>query len=275
MEGPQPTISKLRFLSMGIVAINKPLKTKIIEVSLAEELFMLDGELTDNVEKWKTKSYEADNKTVYEEEIEATVTVKATWLPMGSNRVTAPDVRRGEVVSIYQMGDTDKYYWTSLKYDMRLRKLETVIFAISGTRVEPDEGTSDNTYFVEWSTHAKHIRLHTSKADGEPFAYDIEINTKDGSMTFQDDAGNYIFMDSANNRLELKNGDGSWFDMDRKNVTVTVPDTYKVIAKKIIHQAPNVETQAANSKITGKLQVGSNVTVKQLTSAENIVAPNV
>lgn len=216
--------SKLQIYGLGIVAANKPIANKFIEVTPIEDLNFLDGEISDNVQEVSAKGKDASGGT-YETAIATTASVQAEWLPIGiSNRVTPPDVRRGEHVVLYRFGDTDKYYWTTLRYDMILRKLETVIFAFSNTREESVDGGADTTYFMEISTHKKIIHLHTSKSDGEPFTYDIQLNTKDGVFTFQDDIGNYIQLDSTNVRIQLKNADGSHIDMDRKVINIFAPE---------------------------------------------------
>jgi hypothetical protein len=135
----QPTefiTSKLRFYSIGIVAENKLLSSHEIEVTPVEELPMTNGELSANSVDYKGKAVDAGGKA-YSASTESQVTLKASWLRFGSsNRLTSPDVRRGEVVMIYQFGDADKYYWVVLKDDSKLRKLETVIWAISATKDE-------------------------------------------------------------------------------------------------------------------------------------------
>lgn len=223
-------LSKLHFHSLGIVAVNKPLDSHDIEVTPIEDLPMVDGELSDNLQEFSAKGKAPDGSS-YETSADTSVTIKATWYPIHtSNRVTSPDVRRGEPVVIYRFGDTDKYYWVTQQYDLSLRKLETVIFVLSNTQDEDKAATFENSYFFEWSTHSKRMRIHTSKSDGEPFAYDIELNAKDGFLQIQDDIGNIISLDSAKVRMELINSDGSHIDMDRKVISVYAPDTINLTA---------------------------------------------
>jgi hypothetical protein len=227
---PPTTGSKLHIYGLGIVAANKELHSKFIEVAPIEALPMLDGEITDNIQTIVTKGKDAFGG-VYEDSVLTTASIQAEWLPIGiSNRATAPDVRRGEHVVLYKFGDTDKYYWTTLIYDMKLRKLETAIWVFSNTRNEDSDGTPDTTYFLEISTHKKLIHLHTSKSDGEPFVYDIQLNTKDGVFTFQDDIGNYIQLDSKNVRIEAKNADGTWIDMNRRVINMYAPEDINIRA---------------------------------------------
>lgn len=245
--------SKLQIYGLGIVAANKPVTAKIIEVTPIEDLNFLDGEITDNVMEVSSKGKDAAGGS-YETSIATTASIRAEWIPIGiSNRVTPPDVRRGEHVVLYRFGDTDKYYWTTLRYDMYLRKLETVIYAFSNTQEEAVDGMADTTYFLEISTHKKIIHLHTSKSDGEPFVYDFQLNTKEGVFTIQDDIGNYFQFDSANVRIQAKNADGSWIDMDRKTINMYAPEDINMRADNNINiSAGNSINSDAGSSINDK-----------------------
>lgn len=277
--------SKLQLHGLGVVVTNKLLNSKFIECTLIEEQPFLNGELTDNIEQIESTGISSDG-TVYKTSLDATISVKAIWLPFGSNRATPPDVRRGETVVIYRFGDVDKYYWTSLQYDMKLRKLETVIYAFSNTQKEDMDGKSDTTYYMEVSTHKKIVHLHTSKSDGEPFVYDFQLNTKDGSFIFQDDVGNFISLDSKNTRIELKNADGSWIDMDRKNINIYAPDSINMKAdnqinleagNSINHKTTDITTNATNTTntvpttlTTGNVQINQNLVVDLTTTTSGI-----
>lgn len=217
--------SILKLISYGVVAANKPLSSMNIEVSPIEQLPMLDGEITDNLTSETNKGIDADGAS-YEVNTKSSATVTARWLPFGSNRKTAPDVRRGEKVCIWQYGDADKYYWSELEYNGKLRKKETVIFMISNTSVEEEEPTLDNTYFFLWSTHDKLLQLHTSTNDGEPYGYDFTINTKAGNFQFTDTIENTIFLDSASKRIVLKNAADTSFDLNAESLYINVVKDY-------------------------------------------------
>ena len=125
----EPRVSKLRFYSIGVVASNKALSSNVIEVTPIEELPMLDGEIDSNTTNETAKGVDASGKN-YQSSVTMGNSIQAEWLRLGSaNRMTSPDVRRGESVIIYQFGDADKYYWNTLKNDSQLRKLETVVYA--------------------------------------------------------------------------------------------------------------------------------------------------
>ena len=279
MEGVE--ISRLRIHCIGIVAMNKELSSDLIEFADIESFPMLNGELSDNMVAYEAKG--ADNTgAAYETSLNTTATMQAKWIPIGtSNRKTPPDVRRGEKVVIYRYADVDKFYWTTLFYDMKLRKLETIIFAISNTRDEAAEGTADNTYFLEFSTHNKVVHLHTTKSDGEPFAYDIQLNTKDGVLTITDDIGNFISLDSADVRIEAKNADGSWIDMDRKDIKITAPDNIFMKAGKNIEMQAGISIKSKSGTSiedeTGTIKTKANTTTNTVpltTFSQNVTIGN-
>jgi len=223
-------MSQLTPVSIGIVAANKPLDSMEIEVTLTEQFPMMDGEITDNAETKINSSQDADGKA-YQTSTTTSLSVKAKWLPIGdSQRLTAPDVRRGEKVDVYQFADTDKYYWTTRGIGSKLRKLETVIWGFSGTKDESANVDDDNFYYIEVSTHKKHIHIHTTVANGEPFGYDIQLNTDQGFLQIQDDIGNFINMNSQTHEFTLQNMDGSFANIKAENVHVHAVQDMKFTA---------------------------------------------
>lgn len=247
-EGLALTISKLVPYSLGVVAQNKVLSSKEIEVTPIEEVPFVDGELTATPNTATATATNADGGT-YTSTTATAVTIKARWLPISvTNRMTAPDVRRGEYVMIYRYAEADTFYWTTLKDDMSLRKLETVVWGWSGTPDENVVNGPSNMYFFEVSTHRKVVHFHTSKANGEPYTYDLQLDTATGKFTFTDDIGNYIFLDSAEHRIVLHNTDGSTYDMHRENLTMTIPKTTKLICTDFLVEASNkMDVRATNN----------------------------
>lgn len=246
-------ISQLRFYSVGVVAVNKKMSSHFVEVCPLEDNSFLDGEITDHKEDYEAKSKDFSGQD-WETKIDTTASVRAKWLPMeNANRITSPDVRRGEIVALYRFGDVDEFYWTTLLQDKKLRRLETVIFSFSNNSEENIEDSPTTTYFLEVSTHKKLIHLHTSKNDKEPFTYDLQINTKDGIVILTDDVDNYWFVDSKNTRIKLRNKDNSYIDMDKKKITIHAPDRIDMITKDFSLKASKsatVETPTYTRKST-------------------------
>ena len=218
-------ISKLRFYSIGVVAANKALSSTVIEVTPIEELPMLDGEIDSTTTTVSASGVDSLGRH-YQSSVTMGNSIQAEWLRLGdANRMTPPDVRRGESVVIYQFADADKYYWNTLKNDSALRRLETVVYAFSGSS---DNATVDltplNSYYFEISTHTKQVTFHTSQANGEPYGYDIQINTNLGYLLFQDTIGNKFTLDSRSHTLRMENTEGSFVDMTKQTLSMSTGD---------------------------------------------------
>lgn len=214
-------ISKLFLYSYGVVAANKPRTSMNIEVTPMEDVMLTNGELTDNLSSMNVKGKNADG-SAFETTIHSAASITARWLPFSSNRKTAPDVRRGEKVAIWRFADADKYYWSSLEYESKLRKLETVIYTFSDTRDEAAEATPETTYFIEISTHDKRIQLHTATSDGEPYGYDFLLDTRAGTFQIRDTIENIIFLDSGAKRIVMKNAAESFIDLHAEDLFINV-----------------------------------------------------
>ena len=243
----EPTISKFHFYNYGFVAQNKKLKEKVIEVYPTEDAPFTDGEVYVQRIEEEAKGKDA-TKAEYATKVTSGTTIPATWLRLGNdNRLTAPDVRRGEAVVLYQFGDSMTLFWTTVRDDHRLRKLETAVYGWSATRDESAGVSPETLYYLEVSTHRKVVTFHTSKADGEPFSYDVQINAKEGKVLIQDDAGNSIELDSAESRIQLINNHGSHWDMHKTNLTYTIPETVLGKCRDFTVQAENNITLNAGS----------------------------
>lgn len=229
--------SQFTHYSIGIVAIDKPLNSEWIEVSPIEVLPMLDGEVTDHVVSVSASGQDASGRQ-YERSAKTTNTIKAKWIAFGqTNRMTPPDVRRGEKVRIYRLSDSDVFYWSEFEHASNTRRLETVVQAYSGTRQENEVMKPENSYTQGVSTHEKWVNLiTTSKADGERWLYKVFVDAKNGQVWIKDDIGNEILLDSGEHRVKLKNASGSFIDVVKKQIDLFAED------------AINLKTKAINAK---------------------------
>jgi hypothetical protein len=241
-----PQKSQLRFFSMGVVAANKALSSKTIEVTPIEHLPFVNGQLTDTGTAVQAQGTDV-NGAQYSTQVASSVTVQATWLPEGdSNRQTAPDVRRNEYVKLYQFGDADVYYWTTSGLPAQ-RKLETVVHAYSGSSDESADLDASNSYYKEVSTHTGAITWHTSKANGEFTTYDIQLNAKEGYFRFQDGVGNVMVIDSTQNLFSYTNSDGSLLQILGKAMQFTAPDSIGMQTKALNIKAQTVQATIGQS----------------------------
>lgn len=195
--------SGLKEYSLGIVLVDKERKSDNIYVVPIEDLHLDNGLIVGQIRKFDVKA--PDHKgIVRSSKIEGGSKIVAKWIPYNhSNRMTAPDVVKNETVMIYRFADTDEYYWDTLFREPMLRRLETVCYAYGDIAegFEPFDKTS--SYWAEWDTVNKHVWLHTSTSDGEPFTYDVEINTGKGYINIRDSVGNYIDFDSVENTITV------------------------------------------------------------------------
>lgn len=224
------SVSLLKLFSTGVAAENKALRSRELKVTPTEALPFLDGEIREAPTEMGFKGLDETDQ-VYEGTVFTDNVITATWLPRGSNRVTPPDIRRGERIDIWRVDGVDKYYWSCQGLDDHLRKLETVVFAISGN---PNEGSEvldvENCYFLEWSTHTKQVTFQTSKKNGEPYAYTLQFNTDEGRFMLQDDDGQEIILDSEQKQIKLINTMGTMIEINKKNINVNAVETLDVLA---------------------------------------------
>lgn len=253
--------SQFREISIGTVAENKLRTSNEIEIWLEEHHPLVDGEV---VGGYTQDTVDCTN--VYGDHLSFAVklsnTVTAAWRGDGTNRYTAPDVRRGEQVRVFQFGDTDKYVWEVVNGPGKTtRKRETVVTIFSNTADEDDnEATPDNSWYQEVNTHEKHITTQTNKNDGEPFAYTQQINAKEGNVVVvADDIGNFIQLNSQEQHIELETAAGARVELIKDDVIVTCRN-YTVNASNEI---------TLNAK-TGAIKIGETQWTGNITQQGNL-----
>lgn len=266
MSEPQETM--LEFYSLGIVTEDKERNSDLLKVCPIEVLPMIDGELG-GAEKTMTHQYPDSQNVQKSSNTSRGVELVAKWLPLGqSNRITPPDCIKNETVAIYKYADADEYFWNTIFNEPKIRQLETVLNLYGGEPKALTENTKSNSYWIEVSTHDKYIKIHTSRNNGEPYAYDIELNTGVGFLEIKDDVGNSLKLDSkegifsiiTNKKVEIKtkdfviNGDSLFHDNVHVNKNVDVDQ--KVQANQGIKASHGTGS-------TSGLEVDGDVTIKK------------
>lgn len=254
--------SLFRLVSLGYVAENKLRTSSEIEVTMTEIHPFVNGELRANVET-KTASGVDARGNAFNVTVHMANTIKATWKGDGTNRITPPDVRRGDPVEIWQYGEVNKYYWVVRDDPSKknVRKLETVITTFSNTRDENDnEPNAKNSWYSEVNTHDKvWTLLQTNRNDGEPFAYSVQVDAKTGTLVLADDDGNFVQINSKEQHIELINSYGSEFHLKKGKVLVICED---------------FEVQASNSiKTTTKTATHETVSTNYKSSSWSVQVP--
>lgn len=210
--------SKFRFVSLGIVAADKPINTWEIEVYPTELYPNVVGDGGDLSATVKISSNLKDPDDVeLTSEVTKANTITATWLPTQNNRATAPDVCKGETVRLYQYGGNDQYYWELVDLQPNYRKKETVVYYYSNQDkidTESDDLLSKG-YYLKVDTNNKQIQLHTSTNNNEEVGYDIIIDTANSKISIKDTKENSIELDSAKGDLNINT---------KNNVNVTTKE---------------------------------------------------
>ena len=221
--------SGFNFYCYGEVSVDKPEDTNIIEVFPKDIMYNLNGEIDNKQESVVINRTSADGK-VKTDKISAKNVIAARWLALGgSNRVSAPDVRKGETVLVFRYGTNDDYYWEPITTETTKRGKETVTYLFKNTDSQ-DQVNENNSYFLTYSTRHKFVHLHTSKNDGEPVSYDLKLDTKKGIVNLQDSRGNIIELKSTEDYLRIKTNKKIDIDTQEfnivasKNMTIKTPD---------------------------------------------------
>ena len=229
-------VTKLKKISIGLVAEDKKLNEDIIKIYPIEILPLFDGELEPVNHNIKSSGLDL-NGDLYSVNIDVSNYIEAEWLGELSNRISPPDVVRGEQVMIWGYADSTEYYWTTLGRDDDLRKLETVIYAFSD--IPDNDGDEpkglENQYLVEVSTHGKHITVKTCKRNDEEYSYTVQLNTKDSCYMVKDDVGNVIYLDSKNTEIRSENEDKSYISLNKKNINLFAYENINLMAEDSIH----------------------------------------
>ena len=264
MDNSNASESQFRLHSLGIVAVNKLPNSDEVEILLTEVNPFVSGEITDNTTMYNANGVKADGSS-YNVSIKSTPTVKATWHPTGDyNRTTSPNVRRGQKVQVYKFSDDDRYYWdVTGKRDGTTGRLETVRHEYSNNATEGKKDDADSTYYHEVSTEKGTITTHTSKSNGEPCAFTIQINAKEGKTIITTDNGLYLSLDGVGNRIVLCNSDNSFIDLNKTNITINATDSVTIHTK---DYKVNSETTSLDASKTTNIKSGNSNTMESSTN---------
>lgn len=181
---------------------------------------MYDGPINVSLDVVEATGPDADGR-VSSDKIQTTETIHATWMPSGSNRLTAPNIRVGERVEILQEADTDRYYWRPMGLDEDLRRLETIIWGISATPNEGDDPTDpENRYWIEFSSHSKKIVLTTSDKNGEATRYSVSMDLEEAIVNLMDTRGNYGTLTTLEDNWKFGTRQGSYLELDKVDINL-------------------------------------------------------
>lgn len=189
-----------KFFGLGYVVEDKKEDSYEIEVYPIEVIPTANGDLSSS-EKSSVSIQDSQGNNV-SVKYDKSNTIPCTWYPNGEqNRITAPDVCKGDIVEIYTFGETTDYFWCVYSHNQALRKREKVLYYFSNKA--GTGGDSSQGYFLLVDTINKTVHFHTANNDGEACGYDLLFNTKEGQLSISDTLNNSIILESVDGKLTI------------------------------------------------------------------------
>lgn len=246
----------INWLGVGTVAATKQTNTGEIMVHLAGQAPTADGRVVAHVEQKQETSLNANG----EQETSTTMVsnvVPATWQSMGEpNRVTAPDVREGSKVSIYQVSGQNKYYWTTHGFSADTHRLETIIWGFSANPAL-DENTPfniDNFFTAKVDTREGFFSLRTSQSNGEKSGLEVKVDGKNGQVNIRGSEDSILSFDDFAHKLTYRNQEGAIIGVDKKNMAFYAPDSLTIASVENINvKTKNLNVQCKNITVQAEL----------------------
>jgi len=176
-----------------------------------------------------------------------------------SNHAYPPYIKKGEQVEVVRYGDSDRYYWRERGRDRELRQLDRLRLEVSATPAKNTKKDDTNTYFIEMDAVMGRIQIRTAKANQEPYAYAVTIDTKNGTVVISDDikpTPNRIYMESgkggATPKVMLNNAKNAAIELVGEDIIISAPRDIMVRAgRQIIETAPVATLNWNIGKISG------------------------
>ena len=244
--------SAFKLYSFGIAAENKVLSSNELWVVPIEVFPAMEGELGEEISELKHKGVNSFDEP-YEVTVKHGQAIPCKWLQWGSNRKTAPDVRRGERILIYRVADGDEeFYWVCPGLDDHLRRLETVLWLFNANPdgLSDQKSDIDSSYAIEFSTHKKLLTLKTTMLNGEPFTHVLQLNTGTGAFTYSDNIKNFVEVDSRSKKITLHNAAGTYWQLNDKDLIGHAERDLTVDAVRNMSFTCENYTVKANAKFT-------------------------
>ena len=206
LENPSTTF---KYKGVGVVLEDKNDGSKNILVHLQEEFPTAEGDISPLHTNTEYSGVDMHG-VAYKHVLQSNTGIKAIWKET-PNRLTAPDVRAGQQVDIYQVGDGDMFYWEELGRTKNLKRAERALYGwnASGADITADDSVTDhNHYTMDVNAKGGNITLLTSKNNGEYCGYTIQLDTKNGHVLISDDIGNVFNLDSKKSNLLMQSAKG-------------------------------------------------------------------
>lgn len=243
----------LEYFSMGKVAEHLKSGQTKIEVVPTDQQPFTKGDLVADVTEVKADVTNGMGDQ-YSASTLASKAITADWIGDSGNRVTPPNVRRGDEVRLYRNSDSDQYFWEAVNNDPSRRRLEKAKWQYSATNDESTKELNDtNSYTIEVDAETGAITVRTSVANGEAAPIAVQLNGKKGFVAIEVGEGNFIeITHGKDGKVRLYNNRGSYIEMDGGGCTQHADERQLFTTKNHITEAKSIarkaDTETANVK---------------------------
>ena len=229
MKNPRKT--QIDFYSYGIVGEDKQPNSPWIEAIPIEINFSKPTDVQ-ATEHSTDRTFTSANATDHVTSTEGN-TIPAKWWKFNSYQVTPPDVKKGDEIIIYRLGETDIYFWEDLN-SANVKTTVNVIYAFPADGENQMMDDLSNAYVLQVSSVEKMIQIRTSMANGEGAAFNFQFNLRDGTHQCTDQKGNKYWINSKENDVGMENENGTKFNLLKEEM-------FGFAKKRIKFQAQTIE----------------------------------
>lgn len=250
-------MSNPTYLGIGIAVDDKNDGSVFLNVYLPESFPLYTGELTDAINK--NERVVKDSKGVERKVTLFTqVGVKATWIKDG-NSTYAPNIRKGEQVKVYEIIDTNRYFWEIAGRNNELRRTERQgkVFSASGASATDNVPvTADNSYGYDVDSKNKMMKVWLSKDNGEKSRIEVALDGNSGVVSVKNGSGLLLQLNVGKDEFLVTNVSGSTIQIKK--------DVINLITTKEIHMTSPKVTIEGDLKVTGKTELAGVVTAPRI-----------
>lgn len=252
-------MNTINWLGIGTVTGTKNTDTKEIMVHMPTKSATGDGRAVTKVEQVSQTSLNAAGETETSTTMVSNV-VPAIWKPIGEpNRKTAPDVREGSQVMLYQASGQTKIYWTTYGLNAETFRMETIVWGFSGNpNIDEDAEFDVNDYYtVTVDTRSGFFGLRTTQANKEKSSMEFKIDGGNGRLDFRGSNGSLFSVDDFNSLLNYTNKEGTQIAVDKKKALFSAADSLmlhaensiSILTKTLAVQCTDVLVKADTAKV--------------------------
>ena len=197
--------SEFRPYAMGVATENNIPGSRMLEITLSEIFPAQTGESTSRYDAHDVTGTDAAGQA-YAGKSKTSNSITAEWVPFGSNRITAPNVRRNEPVLVWATADHSEYRWVPLGDADDYRNTEIVVWGFRAAKDYNNPPTQqDSMYVFEVNTERGLVAFSTTTDRGEYTRTAMVWDLAQGEWTYEDGTENKIHSDAKESKIIISN----------------------------------------------------------------------